>query len=290
MPRSPISEANSFVDLTTSEEGDLTLWIGQQKQYHNVPNFVSNELSRRTAALPSVTALLPPASLPVIQVLNFTIPIPMDPLKNTPNNSFSFHKPTHASSECFLLPVPLTPFLNKLKACAGQAMLDGKTSVQHWNRADIFLPFDALGTWALIIEVYTAKERWNRALQWMKSYHQTIPKQYIERVMDILHRVPWKDFIKGLGTGLMITDMATFLSEGWLSTSHIDSMLAVTAHLHHDALINPDSRTEIVLTDFLSHICMPDYAAKCANKLCTTITHTTTGIRIATVAFSPPSH
>jgi hypothetical protein len=90
-----------FVDLTTHEEGDIGLWIRQQKQYNDVPNFVSNELSRRIEALPSVTALLPPASLPVMQVLDFDIPETKDPLQDTqPNGLFSFHKVTLEYTGC----------------------------------------------------------------------------------------------------------------------------------------------------------------------------------------------
>ena len=58
-------------DLTTHEVGDLSLWIGQQKKYHNVPNYVSNELSRRTSPLPSVLELLPSASVLSLSGLAF---------------------------------------------------------------------------------------------------------------------------------------------------------------------------------------------------------------------------
>jgi hypothetical protein len=45
------SEVNAIEDLTADEVGDIGLWIGQQKQYRNVPNFVANELCQRTSAL-----------------------------------------------------------------------------------------------------------------------------------------------------------------------------------------------------------------------------------------------
>jgi hypothetical protein len=47
-------EVNKNMDLTLHEEGDISLWIGKQKEYCSVPNFVANELSRRVAAPPSV--------------------------------------------------------------------------------------------------------------------------------------------------------------------------------------------------------------------------------------------
>ena len=42
--RSLISEAKIVEDLTTCEVGDINLWIGQQKEYRNVPNYISDEL------------------------------------------------------------------------------------------------------------------------------------------------------------------------------------------------------------------------------------------------------
>ena len=67
-------EANLTMDLTLHKEGDISLWIGMQKEYHNVPNFIANELSWHVAVPPSVLAHLPPPSLPVLELLNFTTP------------------------------------------------------------------------------------------------------------------------------------------------------------------------------------------------------------------------
>ena len=61
------SDTDAIEDLTAREEGDLSLWIGQQKEYRNVPNYVSNELCWRTSPLPSVLELLPSNSLPILQ-------------------------------------------------------------------------------------------------------------------------------------------------------------------------------------------------------------------------------
>jgi len=95
------SDANAVEDLTSHEVGDLSLWIGKQKVYHNVPNYVANELCQRTSPLPSLLELLPSASLPVLQLLGFPTPrITSAILVTTPNILFSFHEPTHMSLEC----------------------------------------------------------------------------------------------------------------------------------------------------------------------------------------------
>jgi len=57
-------------------------------------------------------------------------------------------------------------------------MLDGKVSIQHWDRRDIFLPFDAIGTWAYILEIDTAKKAWIDVLRWMEEEDHTIPENY----------------------------------------------------------------------------------------------------------------
>jgi hypothetical protein len=182
-------------------------------------------------------------------------------------------------------------------------MLDGKLSIQHWDKQDILFPFDALGTWARILEIDAAKKVWTNALQWMAAHPKTIPDQYTKRVMSILGQVPWKGYISGLGSALTITDMASFLSQEWLSDMHIYSMLTVTRHLQHNALSGAGPFTKIASPDFPSHILTspllattpitPDYLTKAPKSvigLGTNIANAATGFRIASIAYSPPGH
>lgn len=64
----------TITDLTVNECGDVNLWIGQGKTYHNVPEYVSKELCRRTTALPTEISLRPSSLLPVIHLLDFSTP------------------------------------------------------------------------------------------------------------------------------------------------------------------------------------------------------------------------
>lgn len=298
------SETNMFNDLTAEDVGDISLWIGKQKEYRDVPNYVSNELCQRSSMLPSVLALLPSGTLPVLQLLELATPQVAESLQCIePKSLFGFHEATHTSLECLQLPVPSSKFLNQLQACAGQAMLDGKMSIQHWERREIFLPFDALGTWAHLLEIDTAKRAWIAALYWLTGKPQNIPEQYILRIKSLLIRVPWKGYIQGLGSALTITDMSLFLSREWLSDLHIYTMLAVTRRLHHDALYGAVPCTELASPDFPSHILTspllattpiaPDYFSKAPKSviaLGTTIANALSGIRVAAIAFSPPGH
>lgn len=290
-------------DLTVNECGDVNLWIGQGKKYRDVPEYVSQELCRRTTALPTERSLLPSPLLPVIHLLDFSTPpiVPSLPGINV-ESIFSHNRATHTSSECLRLPVPSHDILQVLSSCAGQAMLDGKVSVQHWDNIDIFLPFDALGTWALIVEVDTAKKAWQKALTWLDQ-QQGIPTQFIARVLKLLGTVPWNNYVKGLGSGLSIMDMAVFLSQDWLSDAHLDSMLSATRFLRRDTLSHITPRTEIIQSDFMAHILASpsletspiacDYvkkAPKSVQRLGSLISESSPNIRVATISFSPPGH
>jgi hypothetical protein len=121
--------------------------------------------------------------------------------------------------------------------------------------------------------------------------------------MKLLGTLPWKDCTKGLSSWLSITDMATFLLQAWLSDAHIDSMLSAVMHLHRDTLLHTLPRTEVVLSDFITHILTSpllemspipsDYVAKApksVQRLVSIISESSSAIQIATVAFSPPGH
>ena len=302
---SNVSEMHApVIDLTVDKLGDINLWIGRGKQYHNVPKFVSDELCRRTSAVPAVTSLLPSPSLSVFLLLGFPTPPIMKSLQDVnAETTFSCNNATHTSSECLRLPAPSHAILTALRAYAGQAMLDGKLSIQHWEDRNVFLPFDALGTWGLITEVNSTKKAWSCEMRWMDEECKNIPEEYTSRVTTLLHTVSWKGHIKGLGSGLSVTDMATFLSRGWLSDTHLDSMLTAAVCLHKDSLSRIVPHTEIVLSNFASHILTSplleispipcsylDKAPKSILKLGSIVSNASLGIRIATISFSPPGH
>jgi hypothetical protein len=171
-----------ITDLTVNEVGDVNLWIGQGKSYHDVPEFVSNELCRCTSVLTTEMSLLPSPFLPVLCLLDFpTPPVTMSLHGVKAEELFSHNIPTHTSSKCLQLPAPSHGILKSLRACSGQAMLDRKISVQHWDHNGIFLPFNALGMWALIIEAHDTKNAWRDGLRWLDRQHfnEGISMQYI---------------------------------------------------------------------------------------------------------------
>ena len=133
--------------------------------------------------------------------------------------------------------------------------------------------------------------------------HHTILEEYTTCIKSLLGQVPWKDYIKGLGSGLTTTEMATFLSTKWLSDTHIHTTLAVTRCLRHTVLSGADPCIEIASPNFFSHVLYlpllsttpitPDYshnAPKSMIRLGDKIKCAASGILIAAVAYSPESH
>ena len=187
-----------ITNLTMDKSGDVNLWIGRGKQYYNVPEFVCQELCCHTSALSVDAPLLPASLLPVSLLLNFYTPPVTQSLKGIkPETIFSHNSSKHTSSECLKLSAPSHGILNALMACAGQAMLHGKTSVQHWDQCSIFLLFNALGSWALIIEAETAKNAWRDAMTWLYQQCKTTPAHYIPQVIKLLGCVSWKSYNQG---------------------------------------------------------------------------------------------
>jgi hypothetical protein len=97
--------------------------------------------------------------------------------------------------------------------------------------------------------------------------------------------------------------MASLLSKKWLSDAHIDTMLVVTRHLHHDVISHADLCIEIISPAFTSHIfdspllstCItpdayshvaPKYVIRLGNKL----KDAASGILITAVMYSPENH
>jgi hypothetical protein len=122
-----------------------------------------------------------------------------------------------------------------------------------------------------------------------------IPTPYIPRVMKLLGALPWKDHIKGLSLWLNITDMATFLLQDWLSDAHVDSMLGAAMHLHCDTLSHMVPCTELILSDFVTHILASplletspipsnyaEKAPKSVQRLGSIISECSSAIRVAT--------
>ena len=103
----------------------------------------------------------------------------------------------------------------------------------------------------------------------------------------------------------LVSDMAAFLSQAGVVIRCPSGRHAVSAamYLRRDTLSCMALRTEIVLTDFITHIIAStplktspipcDYATKApksVQKLCSVISESSSGPRVTPVSFSPPGH
>ncbi|KAF9486660.1 hypothetical protein BDN71DRAFT_1514766 [Pleurotus eryngii] len=167
-------------DETSSPATSLDLWIGTGREYHDVPKLVSNELSRRLSISAASRSLLPPDHISIMQLVHYQPPHLSEANQfHTPSSYFSATLP---NTDCGYLcnhPIPRHDFLNKLRGSSGQAMLDGKVLIQHWATSGIYLPFEALSFWVLLIDICDSHRIWISAKRWLETHftasHNTLP-------------------------------------------------------------------------------------------------------------------
>ncbi|TFY80575.1 hypothetical protein EWM64_g3442 [Hericium alpestre] len=210
----------------------LEEWIGRGKIYKNVPEPIASELCRRVSISADGIALIPDASLSVLDLLQHKLPPRSSSLNFVALHScFSDLQANTPLAQLLDMQTPPQEVLRKLRDFAGQAMLDGKRSVCYWTRTDVRLSFSALGFWAALSEAITAKATWTAALSWLQKQVTLDPSLAALqlRVNTVLASTPWKGFVEGLGRHASATEMSMFLSRKHLTDVHVDTMLRLLA-------------------------------------------------------------
>ncbi|KAF9019113.1 hypothetical protein BDZ89DRAFT_1139562 [Hymenopellis radicata] len=110
----------------------------------------------------------------------------------------------------------------------------------------------AITYWLRLSVVRQAKREWADAMQHLqKMNYKRVEKQtketsiLVDRVLDVLHTLPWAGAIEGFSVQFPCTCLATYLSTKWLSSEHEDHMLSL---LRHDLLIS-GHHTSITIED-----------------------------------------
>ncbi|KAF8993134.1 hypothetical protein BDQ17DRAFT_1331884 [Cyathus striatus] len=220
------------MSLYLSSGRDLTKWIGSGKVYRNVPDFVSDELLRRTklANVPGAV-LIPAHTASPIDLVQISLQDISEEFQLKPAaERFLSNIASHPLSILNELPIPSATYLNQLNAASGQAMLDNKLSIEIVgirNGQHVLVPFEALGYWSYLSKAIEAQRRWKQALIWLKGHELQSPSfaTLAQAVFSLLSQVFWIDSIAGISSSIMMTDLADFLSDNWLSDGHIDTML-----------------------------------------------------------------
>jgi hypothetical protein len=191
------------------------------------------ELTQRLTLTAGTRAMLPSDSLSVSELLELSLPTSSTSIPSMePGLYFSNHTPTESVTIYLSRPIPPTKFITGLRNVAKQAMLDGKLSIMDWtcNDSTIFFSFELIEFWSSLVQITNARQKWEAALRWLEWAAQDEPlDKEVREIHLILQTTPWKAELKILHAHLSFVEMATFLSNGWLSSSQIDIALSSIA-------------------------------------------------------------
>jgi hypothetical protein len=127
---------------------------------------------------------------------------------------------------------PSSGFVKGLRIVAGQAMLDGKLSIVDWTckNSTSFFSFELIQFWTELTRVIEARQVWAAAMKWLEQAAED--QRLVQDICEVclmLQTMPWSASLQILRSRLTVLEMATFLSDGWLSSSQIDMALSSTA-------------------------------------------------------------
>ena len=284
---------------------------------NNTRTEAEHELTQRLTLTAGTRAVLPSDSLSVSELLDLRLPaISSVPPSVEPELCFSNHPPTESVTIYLSQPIPPASFVEGLRNAARQAMLDGKLSIMDWTRKNSmsFFSFELIEFWGSFTNIIHARQEWEAAQQWLEQAAQEDPRlnEEVHEVLLILRTTPWKANIQILRSRLPFLNMATFLSNRWLSSSQIDmSLSSITVHqlriggdqekCHY--LIGTTVLSELLASSPLLHnkysthnvLPLRDYALHAPQVLRHAGAHLAehqpyANAEVVFVAYSPPSH
>jgi hypothetical protein len=221
-PLSPQRASLSDASCLLKTSGTASIDVGQLE-----------EVTRRLSLTAGTRALLPSESLPVSELLKLCLPTLSGVMPSmSPETCFSNHPPTESVAIYLSRPVPPMTFVEGLRNVAGQAMLNGKISIVDWTRKNstTFFSFELIEFWTVLTKAINARREWAAAMKWLeRAGEDTRLDQEVREVRLVLQTTPWSGSIQILRARLTFLEMATFLSDGWLSSSQIDMALSSTA-------------------------------------------------------------
>ena len=191
------------------------------------------ELTQRLTLTAGTRAVLPSDSLPVSELLELCLPSFSRVMPSMePEQCFSNHPPTESVAIYLSRPVPPVTFIEGLRSAARQAMLNGRLSIVDWTRknSSSFFSFELIEFWTSLTKIIHARQRWEAALRWVEQAVRDDPlDKDVREIHLILQTTPWDANLKILRSRLTFLEMATFLSNHWLSSSHVDMVLSSIA-------------------------------------------------------------
>ena len=203
------------------------------KAHGGSPNDADEQLMKRLTLTTSTRAVLPPDSLSVSELLKLCLPSLSSVIPSIePELCFSNHPPTESVPSYLSRPVPPATFVEGLRNVARKAMLEGKLSVMDWTckNSMSFFSFELIEFWSSLTRIIHARQEWEAASRWLeKAAGDDSLSKEIDEVHLILQTTPWSTDLQILRSRLTFLEMAKFLSNSWLSSSHIDMALSTIA-------------------------------------------------------------
>ncbi|KAJ7210721.1 hypothetical protein GGX14DRAFT_565336 [Mycena pura] len=151
-------------------------WIGQGKQYKDVPMTVSAAFLRQLAPPDDILALHPARTLGVMDVLKMHFP-EVSPALTSPNADTWFYGA-----------------LQRLRDAASQHWLDGAQSIRDpRQRAELFLPLWAISVLEDLTKIANIREQW-KAARWALNQslgHATALSRVFSSAQMVLGDVGW---------------------------------------------------------------------------------------------------
>ena len=201
--------------------------------HNGTPMDSDNELTQRLTLTADTRMLLPSDSLSISKLLELRLPT-FSAVKPSvePSLCFSNHPPTESVAIYLSRPIPPVTFIEGLHNVAKQAMLDGKLSIMDWTRKNSmsFFSFELIEFWSSLTQIIHAKQKWEASLQWLEQAAKDEPlEKEVHEVHRFFQTTPWKAELQLLRSRFTILEMATYLSNGWLSSSQIDMALSSIA-------------------------------------------------------------
>ncbi|RXW12056.1 hypothetical protein EST38_g13798 [Candolleomyces aberdarensis] len=280
----------------------LTSWIGQGRQYKDVPEAISDEVIAWVSISSSILDNLLPGieNATISTLLSCSLPAVSQTTNFLKAESFFSHSPPNLELEDLLkqpdcsLPAPTT--LTQLRAHVGQAILDGHISIrlQSVPQTGVFLPLNVLGLWQRLLEISAAQKAWKDACQWLRA-SPGIDDELRVRTTAILDRVPWNGKARAIADELPVALSAEFLGDGYLSSHSVNAMLyrlrarilSETNQLSTTVLVPSAELTTSLTNAMLDY---PLHAQHEPQDIGQILSNHPKQYQVVTVAHSPPNH
>ncbi|KAJ6556704.1 hypothetical protein B0H10DRAFT_2201541 [Mycena sp. CBHHK59/15] len=238
---------------------DPALWIGKNKKFpaEDAHPEVHAAFAEFLKMPESHASLVPGPNLPITAFLELALPQKSSAMVfSTPESWFSKDAPT-AEVDCLRSrSIPPRQFLDDLTKKAGQAWLDGRTSIvdHRYNDGHDRLPFWSLTLWKEWLRVVDDQKMWRKSRDWITS---ELSKPNLGSV-DEEALMTASSLLDTLG-GWTTFNLALILSHAWLSDDHIDMMMAdLSARVEAD----PELAAKVLITPLAFSNAVKDRANK----------------------------